>query len=83
MSQLPIRYLPFALVATATAAGVLTLIFFDDWSPVLGWLTLFGAGLTVLGLRDLAQDQHAVLRNYPLTGHLRYLLEGIRPEIRQ
>ncbi|MEO0673318.1 MAG: FMN-binding glutamate synthase family protein, partial [Pseudomonadota bacterium] len=80
---MPIRYLPFALVATATAAGALTLIFFDDWSPVLGWLTLFGAGLTVLGLRDLAQDQHAVLRNYPLTGHLRYLLEGIRPEIRQ
>jgi glutamate synthase domain-containing protein 2 len=29
------------------------------------------------------QRRHAVLRNYPVIGHLRYLLEFIRPEIRQ
>src|SRR5271166_3407304 len=43
---------------------------------------LFGA-LTLLGLRDLAQTRHAVLRNYPISAHLRFLLEGIRPEMRQ
>lgn len=32
---------------------------------------------------DLLQRRHAVLRNYPLVGHLRYLLEDIRPEIQQ
>ena len=45
-----------------------------------------GAGLpvlVVLGLRDVTQDRHAVLRNYPVIGHLRFLLEFIRPEIRQ
>jgi glutamate synthase domain-containing protein 2 len=36
-----------------------------------------------VGLRDLIQNQHAILRNYPLIGHLRFLFEFIRPEIRQ
>jgi glutamate synthase domain-containing protein 2 len=43
---------------------------------------LFGA-LSLLGVRDLAQTRHAVLRNYPISAHLRFLLEGIRPEMRQ
>ncbi len=37
----------------------------------------------LLGLRDLRQTRHAVLRNYPVAAHLRFLLEGIRPEMRQ
>ena len=39
--------------------------------------------LTLLGIRDLTQTRHAVLRNYPITAHLRFLLEEIRPEMRQ
>jgi glutamate synthase domain-containing protein 2 len=49
--------------------------------PTLGFF-LFGA-LTTLGLRDLFQRRHAVLRNYPISAHLRFLLEGMRPEMRQ
>src|SRR6201998_4137804 len=45
-------------------------------------LVIFGA-LTLLGLRDLTQTSHAVLRNYPISAHLRFLLEEIRPEMRQ
>jgi glutamate synthase domain-containing protein 2 len=45
-------------------------------------LVLFAA-LAVLGTIDLFQTRHAVLRNYPLTAHIRFLLEEIRPEIRQ
>jgi hypothetical protein len=33
---------------------------------------LFGA-LTALGLRDLVQTRHAVLRNYPIAAHLRFI----------
>jgi len=33
-------------------------------------------GLTALGIRDLLQQNHAVLRNYPISAHLRFLLEG-------
>src|SRR5260370_14750911 len=41
------------------------------------------AGLTILGTHDLIQTRHAVLRNYPISAHLRFLLEDIRPEMRQ
>ena len=39
--------------------------------------------LTALGCYDLAQRRHAILRNYPIAGHMRFLLESIRPEIQQ
>jgi len=45
-------------------------------------ILIFG-GLTVLGIHDLVQKDHAVLRNYPISAHLRFLLEEIRPEMRQ
>ena len=34
-------------------------------------------------MRDTRQTRHSVLRNYPVIGHLRFLLEFIRPEMRQ
>ena len=49
--------------------------------PLLGFVA-FGA-LSLLGLRDLVQTRHAVLRNYPISAHLRFLLEEMRPEMRQ
>jgi glutamate synthase domain-containing protein 2 len=39
--------------------------------------------LTLLGIRDLVQTRHSILRNYPIAAHLRFLLEHIRPEMRQ
>ena len=35
--------------------------------------------LLLLGLYDLQQPHHSILRNYPLLGHLRFLLEGTGP----
>ena len=48
-----------------------------------GWLVLLFAGLVITGVHDVRQSRHSVLRNYPVIGHLRFLLEFIRPEIRQ
>lgn len=47
--------------------------------------TLLGITLVVIavGIYDLFQPKHAILRNFPVIGHFRYLLEGIGPEIRQ
>jgi glutamate synthase domain-containing protein 2 len=39
--------------------------------------------LSALGIWDLLQPQHSLLRNYPLLAHFRWLFETIRPEIRQ
>lgn len=42
-----------------------------------------GVVIVVTGLYDLIQKEHAILRNFPVIGHFRYLFEGIGPEIRQ
>jgi len=37
----------------------------------------------MLGVSDIAQKRHTIRRNYPVLGNFRYLLEMVRPEIRQ
>ncbi|GAA2344793.1 FMN-binding glutamate synthase family protein [Streptomyces caniferus] len=51
----------------------------------LWWWLPAGAlvSLAVIGLWDVLQPRHSVLRNYPVLGHMRYLLESIRPEMQQ
>ena len=52
----------------------------DAWAlPVLA---IFSC-LCLLGVIDLIQTRHAVRRNYPIIGRLRWAFEKIRPEIRQ
>ncbi|CAN5475341.1 FMN-binding glutamate synthase family protein [soil metagenome] len=50
-----------------------------------GWFLLLAvvALLLLLGIYDLIQRQHSILRNYPVIGHMRFLMEGIRPELQQ
>ena len=43
----------------------------------------FGFILMVVAIHDLTQKRHAILRNFPVLGHFRYLLESIGPELRQ
>jgi glutamate synthase domain-containing protein 2 len=49
------------------------------------WLLLAGAAglVSAVGLHDLLQTRHAILRNYPILAHIRFFFETIRPEIRQ
>src|SRR4051794_25032698 len=42
-----------------------------------------GAALGGLAAHDLGQRKHAILRNFPLVGHLRFVLESFGPELRQ
>lgn len=39
--------------------------------------------LLLLGLYDLLQRRHSILRNFPVLGHARFMLEAIRPELQQ
>ncbi|CCD91087.1 putative glutamate synthase domain 2 [Bradyrhizobium sp. ORS 375] len=77
------RYIVLTICATATAL-LLILGIYDRkiFDLVLIPLLIFAA-LTALGVRDLLQKSHAVLRNYPISAHLRFILEEIRPEMRQ
>jgi len=75
----PVRY---------TALG---LCFIGALSALLWWglegqgllLGLLFLGLCWIGLRDMRQTKSAVRRNYPIIGNVRFMLEKIRPEIRQ
>jgi glutamate synthase domain-containing protein 2 len=39
--------------------------------------------LVGIGVHDVVQARRSILRNYPVIGHLRFMLEYVRPEIRQ
>ncbi len=69
-----------AILAVAAAAVMLRFPGQVWW--VLPLAALFVTSVLV-GLHDLRQTRHAVLRNYPVAAHLRFLLESIRPEMRQ
>ena len=45
-------------------------------------LVVIGVVVAVV-VYDLTQRQHAILRNFPIIGHFRYILEAIGPELRQ
>ena len=47
------------------------------------WLWILGIALLLVVLYDVTQKRHAILRNFPIIGHFRYLLESIGPELRQ
>ena len=58
-------------------------LYFDQRSIVLAILLGISIFLTGVGIIDLFQKSHAVLRNYPIAAHLRFIFEAIRPEMRQ
>lgn len=75
------RYSLLVLVLLATLVfGFVALITHSGWI-VAAFVAV--AALSALGVYDLVQARHAVLRNYPIMGHIRYMMEAIRPEIRQ
>ncbi len=79
----PGRYTVFAL-SVATTLGLAVAVWWTGGHS-LTLLILFAtaAGLSALGVHDLVQTRHAILRNYPIVGHMRFMLESIRPEMRQ
>lgn len=73
----------YSIFAGVVVLGLLCLIAALVWS---GWMLIpfaIFAGMSLLGLHDVRQPHHSILRNYPVLGHMRFLFEGIRPEIRQ
>ncbi|MFT0851658.1 FMN-binding glutamate synthase family protein [Achromobacter sp. F4_2707] len=74
-----LRYLVFVACGLALLVALLgTGLWNWHWGFVVP-----PALLTALGVHDVLQRRHAVLRNYPIIGHLRYLIETVRPEIQQ
>ncbi len=76
----PGRYAVFCvcglLLLLAIAAGLMH-------HPLGWWLAAPLAGLVLLGFQDFRQQRHSIQRNYPVIGHIRWLVEAVRPELRQ
>ena len=78
----PARYTALALCVAGLAASLAAVLLMPHlWT---GWIAfIVFAVLSGTGVHDLRQTRHAILRNYPVIGHLRFLFEYIRPEMRQ
>ncbi len=75
------RYMGFAISTLLCLLAVLAAILLGG----IGWIivaVLLGA-LVAVGIYDVLQRRHSILRNYPILGHMRFILEGIRPELQQ
>ena len=77
--RLPLRFLAFFAIVVLWVLSALQLVV---GQASFLWVLLLSA-LVIVGISDLQQTHHAILRNYPVIGHLRFLLEFIRPELRQ
>ena len=75
----PVRFTVWGLCVFFAVLGLFSMA---AYGVGLLWTLLF-LGLSALGWFDVRQTKKAVLRNYPVIGHVRYLLEFVRPEIRQ
>ncbi|WP_405492521.1 FMN-binding glutamate synthase family protein [Nocardia sp. NBC_00511] len=75
-----LRLFVIGFLATATlAVGVAASV--GSWA----WWVLAAVFVALLatGVYDMLQKRHSILRNYPVLGHMRYLLESLRPELQQ
>ncbi len=78
--------LPFTrrfITYTGTVVLTILLLVLSFSNPIYFIPFAAAAILALVGGHDLLQTRHSVLRNYPIVGHVRFLLEKIRPEIRQ
>jgi glutamate synthase domain-containing protein 2 len=79
MRDFPVRYLGMMVSGFVFVLSLsLAILLGSGW-----WLVMLSGALTAVGIADLCQKEHALLRNYPILAHFRYLFEAVRPEIRQ
>ncbi|MDF3604904.1 FMN-binding glutamate synthase family protein [Paracoccus sp. DMF-8] len=71
-----------ALVGALAGLVFFAIIWAMGWRWSAVGVVIFGF-LSAVGIHDILQPKRAILRNYPILGHLRFMLEKIRPEIRQ
>jgi len=70
----------FALLSISVSLGI---VVWTNYWPDACWLFVIVLPFIGVGLYDLAQRKHTILRLYPVIGHIRFLFELIRPEIQQ
>ena len=72
------EFLIFTILSILIIAGVAYFL----WPPIL-WSLLIIAPLIIMGIYDMVQTKHAIMRNFPILGRGRYVMEHLRPKIYQ
>ena len=78
-TAIPQRYWAWGLCILASATCLALTALSNYWL----WPAAFFGFFALMGLWDFFQSRQAIRRNYPVIAHLRFILEFIRPEIRQ
>jgi glutamate synthase domain-containing protein 2 len=73
----------YTALNTIVASAIVFAVLGAAIGPLFFWPLVILAPLVLVGFSDLIQTSHAILRNYPVIGHIRFLLEAVRPELRQ
>lgn len=73
----------FFFLAVLVVLGAIAVLAAAIGGPAWWLLVAVLVALVALGVYDLLQSRHSILRNYPVLGHMRFLLESIRPELQQ
>ena len=68
----------FAIVSLV----IVTLVAHYLWQP-FWWVLIILLPILLLGFYDMFQAKHAIMRNYPILGRGRYIMEELRPKIYQ
>ncbi len=71
----------FVFISTLFIVGVLLLAYFV--SPKWWWALAIIVPLVIGGIYDMSQSRRAIVRNFPLLGRSRYLMEELRPKFYQ
>src|SRR5690554_1500903 len=79
LNRFVIRQVIWAFIITYLIVA-LYLVLLRGWSFVTLILPIL---LFYLAFKDAFQTKHTIRKNYPIIGRLRYILEEIRPELRQ
>ncbi len=53
------------------------------WHPIVLWWYVALVPLVLIGMWNLTQERHAIMRNFPVLGYARYFFEFISPEMQQ
>lgn len=70
----------FIITSILLVAAIAAIAWFH---PAAWWTFLLIGPLVLLGVYDMFQKSHTILRNFPILGHFRDLFEMISPEIQQ
>jgi glutamate synthase domain-containing protein 2 len=78
-----LRFLPLTLSIIMVVATLIEMFAAPSTISLLILPFVLFVWLSWLGIHDMRQEKSSILRNYPISGHLRFIMEDLRPKIRQ